>query len=503
LHEADRVWTRRCLGLLAVLAVWRLLFLVFSPLDLIADEAYYWDWSRRPDWGYFSKPPMVAWVNLITDTLLPATTVTIRLPAVLFGLLGQSALFLLARKMFDAEVGFWAVVALAASPGAVAVNYLMTIDSLLLFAWMAALATLWSALQSPRKTTLWLATGLLIGFGVASKQMMLFFPVLIFFYLFASAEHRPLLRTPGPYLASLVGLASLIPPLLWNAAHDWITFQHTAHHFETSTRGFRDVLISVAEFVVGQHGILSPVTAFLMVLLGLHLTRAWKNHTPATRFLFLFSMPALGVFTLLSFRQSINPNWPAAFVPAATILLAAWAKGHLEGLDRFRGGFGPGIVVGTLMALAVTALPFVFAWTGAGGTSWDPTKRLAAWTVLADEVQEIRQTLPHPDRTFIVAPNRETTSHIAFYLPDQPITFRWPGHQGLVRTQYELWPGPDKDFLGGDGLILLKGDTPLADALRACFESVDPLPPLDIRLGKGQTRTYRVFLGRGLVSWVR
>jgi 4-amino-4-deoxy-L-arabinose transferase-like glycosyltransferase len=28
----------------------------------VLDEAQYWTWSRALDFGYFSKPPMIAWV---------------------------------------------------------------------------------------------------------------------------------------------------------------------------------------------------------------------------------------------------------------------------------------------------------------------------------------------------------------------------------------------------------------------------------------------------------
>jgi len=33
----------------------------FSPLPLQVDEAQYLGWSRDPAFGYYSKPPMIAW----------------------------------------------------------------------------------------------------------------------------------------------------------------------------------------------------------------------------------------------------------------------------------------------------------------------------------------------------------------------------------------------------------------------------------------------------------
>ena len=32
------------------------------PIDLSGDEAQYWDWSRKLDWSYYSKGPLVAYI---------------------------------------------------------------------------------------------------------------------------------------------------------------------------------------------------------------------------------------------------------------------------------------------------------------------------------------------------------------------------------------------------------------------------------------------------------
>ena len=34
----------------------------FTNFDLFGDEAQYWLWSQTIDLGYYSKPPLVAWV---------------------------------------------------------------------------------------------------------------------------------------------------------------------------------------------------------------------------------------------------------------------------------------------------------------------------------------------------------------------------------------------------------------------------------------------------------
>jgi hypothetical protein len=49
-------------GILAALTVMRLIGLKFSVVDMFFDEAQYWAWSREPAFGYFSKPPLLAWI---------------------------------------------------------------------------------------------------------------------------------------------------------------------------------------------------------------------------------------------------------------------------------------------------------------------------------------------------------------------------------------------------------------------------------------------------------
>ena len=48
-------------GLGALLAL-RLAAVYAARIDLVLDEAQYWTWSRDLAFGYFSKPPMIAWV---------------------------------------------------------------------------------------------------------------------------------------------------------------------------------------------------------------------------------------------------------------------------------------------------------------------------------------------------------------------------------------------------------------------------------------------------------
>ena len=99
-------WTRRFVILfLGVLGV-RILFAALFPLGFAGDEAYYWDWGRRLDWGYYSKPPMVGWLFALAGWVGNDSFFAFKLVAVLLTALGTLALFALARDLYGEQAAF-------------------------------------------------------------------------------------------------------------------------------------------------------------------------------------------------------------------------------------------------------------------------------------------------------------------------------------------------------------------------------------------------------------
>ena len=85
MSTSSAVSDRRILALflLAMLAIvgWRLTVLAGSPYNLSFDEAQYWLWSLTPDWGYYSKPPFVAWSISLASSLCGEAEACVRLPS--------------------------------------------------------------------------------------------------------------------------------------------------------------------------------------------------------------------------------------------------------------------------------------------------------------------------------------------------------------------------------------------------------------------------------------
>jgi hypothetical protein len=67
------------IGIVGVLFAVRVFLSAY--LGLTPDEAYYWLWSRFPDWSYFDHPPLTAWLIWGSTALLGPTPLAVRLPA--------------------------------------------------------------------------------------------------------------------------------------------------------------------------------------------------------------------------------------------------------------------------------------------------------------------------------------------------------------------------------------------------------------------------------------
>ena len=55
--------------LVGVIFLYRLCVLYALKLDLYVDEAYYFNWAKHLDWGYYSKPPMLSFLIALTTKL--------------------------------------------------------------------------------------------------------------------------------------------------------------------------------------------------------------------------------------------------------------------------------------------------------------------------------------------------------------------------------------------------------------------------------------------------
>src|ERR1700754_4039051 len=103
-RDSDTSW-RAAIWLTAALTLVRLIALFSTPLELYPDEAQYWLWSRTLDFGYYSKPPMIAWAIWATTAIGGDGEAWVRLSATLFQAGATLVVFLLGRRLYGPATG--------------------------------------------------------------------------------------------------------------------------------------------------------------------------------------------------------------------------------------------------------------------------------------------------------------------------------------------------------------------------------------------------------------
>ncbi len=485
---------------LGVVFVLRALFILISPLDLIADESYYWDWSRRLDYGYYSKPPMIAWINWVSSSIFGANEFAVRFPATLFGTLGLISVFQLGAKLFAFRVGLFAVILLAVTPGHTAMSFLMTIDSPFLFFWMAALYSFWMATSSEKPSMLWCGiTVLWLGLGMLSKQTMLAFFPLAGLFLLVTPSRRHLCLSPRLWGTALLGLMFLLPVIYWNSQHDWITFAHTASHFQETSVSFVTMIKRFIDFILGQIGVVSPVLWFAVMASLVAAFRQFSKLSDAERYLFCFSGVPLAGIILLSATRRLEPNWPAAFYPAGVVLATAVLLGRSTLTDLFKDRTRMlkwSWQTGLCFSLATYAAILIVPFSPLAGSSLDFTARLRGWKQLAirlDELKNKQVRLNNSQKPLIISTaGRDITSALAFYLPDQPLVPFWSQDDAGVQCQYDLWERPDLSQ-HSEAIVVTEVDPVLPHSLNNSYARWDSLGVISVDLGRGRTREYEIF----------
>lgn len=374
--ETHRPW-RVAAGLVLVLTILRLGALFVSPLDLNPEEAQYWLWSRTLDFGYFSKPPMIAWSIWLTTAIGGDAEPWVRLSAPLFHAVAGLALFGAGRRLYDDWTGVAAAAIYMLMPGVALSSFVLATDApLLCFLALALLA--WVEIQRGGRSLLHAAgLGAALGLAMLSKYAAVYALVGIGLHLTLSMDARKAWDRKTAVLAVAAFLAVMAPNLIWNANHDFATVGHTAANANLGGRLFNPE--EMLSFLTGQFGVFGPVP--FAVLIGGAAVLAWRKRLLAKDAMLLcFALPPLVVVSLGALLSRANDNWAASAYVAGTVLAAGL-------LVRWRarwwlaGGLGLQAVMAVLM-LMIAVNPSL---ADAIGQS-NAVKRARGWEQMARQV---------------------------------------------------------------------------------------------------------------------
>ena len=132
---------------LAILTVIRIAGLHASTVDLYMDEAQYWAWSRELAFGYFSKPPLLAWIIAATDPFCGSGEACVRVASPLLHFATALIVYGIAETLYDERTAAWSALAYGLAPGVIFSARIISTDVPLLLFWAVALLAYVKQLQ--------------------------------------------------------------------------------------------------------------------------------------------------------------------------------------------------------------------------------------------------------------------------------------------------------------------------------------------------------------------
>lgn len=406
--------------LIVGLTILRIATAAYLPLSF--DEAYFWLWSKRLAISYFEHPPLIAFAVRTGTVLLGDTELGVRLVSLGASLITSWAVWHTAVLTLADRSRAWMACAYLNATLMMASQGMAATPDVFVMAAAAVLLLAVAELETTGSGWWWLAAGFALGAAALAKYTSFFLELSLALWTVGSPQGRRWLATPWPYAAALIPAICLLPNLIWNGAHGWMSFEYQFGRVVAGKPG----LAYIFEFIGAQLALASPLILALAVsgLISNSRLSAWRMPISIVTALVWL---VIAYFIFHSLHDRVQGNWPSFIYPALAILAAA-AESDREGLRRFIHGCRRSALPVACLLLAASYLQ---AWAGLLpiGKS-DPIARMTAvgFEPVAREISLIAET---NHAAALVTTRYVTSGWLSFYVrPHLPVLqvnegYRW------------------------------------------------------------------------------
>ncbi len=460
---------------IALISLYRLCVLGNLDADLYIDEAYYFNWAKHLDFGYYSKPPMLSLLIAFSTWLFGDGVVAIKVGAILVYPLTSIVIYFITKELFDSKIAFYSALAFFTLPSIWLSSLIISTDVVLLFFWALALLFFIRSIKYDGFLN-WLLAGVFSGFGLLSKYNFIFFLISILLLFIFVPKYKKEFKNGYFYMAMVVAFLIFLPNLWWNYNNDFISFVHTKQisHIEGQLLHPNKFF----EFFGAQFIIFGPILFFYFWVIVFK-----REFLKDERYflLFLFSIVMLGFIMILSFLSRSYANWAAPTYVAATILVVAYLL--RSGKTKL---VIASIIIHSLLGIALYHYHSLADLFGIKlHKKIDPYNRVLGWRDTIDQVRYIRSNYPNH---LILSKKRGDVAELDYYLKEKTYIFN-PHHE--MENQYHM--DRDLNLLKGESFIYVGKKRDREELLRY-FKNVEFLKEVKTPLYDDYNRSYDLFL---------
>ena len=321
------------------------------------DEVYYWTYALYPDWSHFDHPEMVGWMmQLFSLNLLLDSEFFLRLSSVIFMTINTWLMYLIGTELKNKIAGLNSALLFTASLYAFVITgvFIMPDTPLMLFLLLSIYLFIRYfkekgdvSVEMHGRASLLLLAGLCAGLAMLSKYSAAF--IWLGVGLFILIYDRKELKNKYLYLSILISAICLLPILIWNLQHDFISFNFHGDRVSLFGKLRLDYL---GTEVAGELLYNNPIVYILIIiaLIAFFRKRIQQNQM-VSRLLLLTALPWIGIFIYFSLTRSTLPHWSAPgvclLIPIAGAYLAEKQE-NMTGIYRI-----PKVITAALLLLLI------------------------------------------------------------------------------------------------------------------------------------------------------
>ena len=399
----------------------RVFAIISTPLELSADEAQYWLWSKKLSWGYFSKPPMIAWLIHASNNIFGDYDYSIRIFAPIIHGINALVIFRLSQEINDNYLAHFLSSLIWLTLPIVGVgSFLMSTDTPLMLIWTTSLLVIVKAYNSDN-LFLWNLAGLIAGLALYAKYAAFYLPLgLIIFYII-NFHNEKNIKLRGLFLFLMNFIIISLPNVIWNYFNNFHTINHLSSNAVIDAPSYS--LFGSFTFLIAQIAILGPLLFIVIVLTAYNIKRLNK----LSIFLLYFIFPVYILMFIQGFFSEANANWAASALPAITILCGYFLSRRIK------------FAVLTIFSNLLICI-FILIISFNGNLIFldlksDPLRKLKGWNILSED---LKKTISKKKSDVILVDRRGIAAELIYYLRNENIKIRVLESSKSPSNHYQL-----------------------------------------------------------------
>ena len=173
-----------------IIFIYKITAIFYTNFDFFGDEAQYWIWSQQIDLGYYSKPPLLAWLISLISLIFGDSFQSLKLIPIFMYVFNSYLIYLILIKIYkNREEAILGSCTFFLIPAVTVSSFLISTDVVLIFFWSLSLLFILKIREQPNFYNFFLL-GIFLGLAFLAKYAAIYFLISFILILFFDLNLR-------------------------------------------------------------------------------------------------------------------------------------------------------------------------------------------------------------------------------------------------------------------------------------------------------------------------